>query len=120
MDEAILKDLEYQGTGKSYDEIINVETDYDEKLALNLCNDIRMHIAESSGFPINKVREITVTNLENWGILKKSGQNYLPTNAFILFTSNTFRFAKIQCALFKGEDRAVFIDRREFAGPIYN
>lgn len=120
VDEAILKDLEYQGIGKSYDEVINVETDYEEKLALNLCNDIRMHIAKSSGLPINKVREITVTNLENWGMLKKSGQNYLPTNAFILCTNNTFRFAKIQCALFKGEDRAVFIDRREFAGPIYN
>ncbi len=120
VDEAMLKDLEYQGAGKSYDEIVNVEIDYDEEQALNLCNDIREHIAESSELPINKVREITVTNLENWGILKKSGENYLPTNAFILCTSNVFRFAKIQCALFKGVDRAVFIDRREFGGPIYN
>ncbi len=58
--------------------------------------------------------------MENWGILKKSGQNYFPTNAFVLCTNNTFRFAKIQCALFKGKDRSVFIDRREFAGSIYN
>lgn len=120
VDEAILKDLEYQGTGKSYDEIVNVENDYDEKQALKLCNDIRKYIAESNELPINKVRKITVTNLENWGILKKNGQSYLTTNAFVLFTNNTFRFAKIQCALFKGEDRAVFIDRREFAGPIYD
>lgn len=120
MDEAILKDLEYQGTGKSYDEIVNVEIDYDEKQALKLCNDIRKYIAESKELPISKVRKITVTNLENWGILKKNGQNYMTTNAFVLFTNNTFRFAKIQCALFKGEDRAVFIDRREFTGPIYD
>lgn len=120
VDEAILKDLEYQGAGKSYDEIVNVEIDYDEKQALKLCNNIRKYIAESKEQPISKVRKITVTNLENWGILKKNGQNYLPTNAFVLFTNNTFRFAKIQCALFKGEDRAVFIDRREFAGPIYD
>lgn len=120
VDEVILKDLEYQGTGKSYDEIVNVEIDYDEKQALKLCNNIRKYIAESKEQPISKVRKITVTNLENWGILKKNGQNYLPTNAFVLFTNNTFRFAKIQCALFKGEDRAVFIDRREFAGPIYD
>ncbi len=119
VDEAILKDLEYQGTGKSYDEIVNVEIDYDEKQALKLCNDIRKYIAESKELPISKVRKITVTNLENWGILKKNGQNYLTTNAFVLFTNNIFRFAKIQCALFKGEDRAVFIDRREFTGPIY-
>mgnify|MGYP002512664099 FL=1 len=120
VDEAILKDLEYQGTGKSYDEIVNVEIDYDEKQALKLCNDIRKYIAESKELPINKVRKVTVTNLENWGILKKTGQNYLTTNAFVLCTNNTFRFAKIQCALFKGEDRAVFIDRREFTGPIYD
>ena len=120
VDEVILKDLEYQGTGKTYDEIVNVEIDYDEKQALKLCNNIRKYIAESKEQPISKVRKITVTNLENWGILKKNGQNYLPTNAFVLFTNNTFRFAKIQCALFKGEDRAVFIDRREFAGPIYD
>ncbi len=120
VDEAILKDLEYQGTGKSYDEIVNVEIDYDEKQALKLCNDIRKYIAESKELPISKVRKITVTNLENWGILKKTGQSYLTTNAFVLCTNNTFRFAKIQCALFKGEDRAVFIDRREFTGPIYD
>lgn len=120
VDEVILKDLEYQGIGKSYDEIVNVEIGYDEKQALKLCNDIRKYIAESKELPLSKVRKITVTNLENWGILKKTGQNYLTTNAFVLFTNNTFRFAKIQCALFKGEDRAVFIDRREFTGPIYD
>lgn len=120
VDEAILKDLEYQGAGKSYDEIVNVEIDYDEKQALKLCNDIRKHIAESKELPISKAMKITVTNLENWGILKKSGHSYLPTNAFVLCTNNTFRFAKIQCALFKGEDRAVFLDRREYAGPIYD
>lgn len=120
VDEAILKDLEYQGAGKSYDEIVNVEIDYDEKHALKLCNDIRKHIAESKELPISKAMKITVTNLENWGILKKNGHSYLPTNAFVLCTNNTFRFAKIQCALFKGEDRAVFLDRREYAGPIYD
>lgn len=119
VDEAILKDLEYQGTGISFDELVNVETDYDEQDAFTLCNDIQKYIAESRGLSIRKVREITVTNLENWGILKKNGQLYVPTNAFILLTNNTFRFAKIQCALFKGENRAVFIDRREFGGPIY-
>ncbi len=119
VDEAILKDLEYQGAGKSFDEVVNVEADYNEEDALKLCSNIRRRIAESKEIPISKVREITVVNLENWGILKKIGQTYLPTNAFILLTNNTFRFAKIQCALFKGENRAVFIDKREFEGPIY-
>ena len=42
-----------------------------------------------------------------------------PTNAFVLLTNNTFPFAKIQCALFKGTERVVFIDKRDFEGPLY-
>lgn len=30
-----------------------------------------------------------------------------------------FPFSKTQCAVFKGTDRAVFLDKREFTGPIY-
>ncbi|MCI9173781.1 MAG: ATP-binding protein [Lachnospiraceae bacterium] len=119
-DETTLRDLEYQGAGISFDELVNVETDYDDTAALNLCKDIRKYIAESQEIPIKKVREISVANLENWGILKKNGNAYVPTNAFLLLTSHTFRFAKIQCALFKGKDRAVFIDKREFDGPLYS
>lgn len=118
-DETILRDLEYQGAGNSFDELMNVEMDYEENAALNLCEDIRRYIAESKEIPIKKVREISITNLENWGVLKKNGNVYVPTNAFILLTNHTFRFAKIQCALFKGENRAVFIDKREFDGPLY-
>ena len=77
-------------------------------------------ISQSREIPVDKVREVTAVNLENWRIIRKSGESYLPTNAFMLLTKNTFRFAKIQCALFKGENRAVFVDRREFDGPVYD
>ena len=43
----------------------------------------------------------------------------VPTNAFILLTNNIFPFAKIQCALFKGTERVVFLDKRDFDGPLY-
>lgn len=36
-----------------------------------------------------------------------------------MLTTNTQRFAKIQCGLFKGADRVVFLDKREYDGPIY-
>ena len=66
-----------------------------------------------------KIREITVQNLVNWGVLKNIDRTLMPTNAFVLLTSNTFPFAKIQCALFKGTERVVFIDKRDFDGPLY-
>ena len=43
----------------------------------------------------------------------------MATNAYALLTSDYFSFSKTQCAVFKGIDRAVFLDKREFTGPIY-
>lgn len=66
-----------------------------------------------------KVKDVTVQNLINWGIIKNVDGTLVPTNAFVLLTDNTFPFAKIQCALFKGIERVVFIDKRDFEGPLY-
>nr|WP_304955225.1 ATP-binding protein [uncultured Acetatifactor sp.] len=41
------------------------------------------------------------------------------SNAFVLLTSDFFPFSKTQCAVFKGTERSVFLDKREFTGPIY-
>ncbi|MFR8312495.1 MAG: hypothetical protein ACLVBP_09225 [Ruminococcus sp.] len=57
--------------------------------------------------------------LINWKILKQSEGQLLATNAYALLTSEYFSFSKTQCAVFKGTDRAVFLDKREFTGPIY-
>lgn len=43
----------------------------------------------------------------------------MPTRALLLLTSNPYRFARIQCGQFKGTTRTVFLDRREYAGPLY-
>ena len=66
-----------------------------------------------------EVHDMTVEKLEDMGMLYKSGNDYLPTHAFALMTENKCRYAKIQCALFKGVDRDEFIDRKEFRGPVY-
>lgn len=57
--------------------------------------------------------------LINWKILKQSEGQLLATNAYALLTSDYFSFSKTQCAVFKGTDRAVFLDKRELEGPIY-
>ena len=66
-----------------------------------------------------KVKDVTVQNLINWGVVKNVDGTLAPTNAFVLLTDNTFPFAKIQCALFKGTERVVFIDKRDFERPLY-
>lgn len=120
-DEAILKDLELQGTNQSFDEMIYVGQKYDALLAVGLCAAIKSYMVETAKTKNEKekVKDVTVQNLINWGIVKNTDGILVPTNAFVLLTNNTFPFAKIQCALFKGTERVVFIDKRDFEGPLY-
>lgn len=120
-DGAILKDLELQGANRSFDEMVCVEEKYDAEEADKLCGAIKEYMVEAAKTKSEKekVKDVTVQNLVNWGILKSIDGTFVPTNAFILLTKNTFPFAKIQCALFKGTERVVFIDKRDFEGPLY-
>ena len=66
-----------------------------------------------------EVKDLTLEKLEDFGVLSKSGKKFSVTNAFELMTDNKNRNAKVQCALFKGTTRDIFIDQKEFTGPIY-
>lgn len=119
--EAILKDLELQGTNLSFDEMVCVEQRYSALQAEGLCAAIKSYMVEAAKTKSEKekVKDVTVQNLINWGVVKNMDSTLAPTNAFVLLTNNTFPFAKIQCALFKGTERVVFIDKRDFEGPLY-
>ena len=120
-DDSILKDLELQGANQSFDEMICVEQKYDAAKAEELCATIKKYMVEAAKTKSEKekVKDVTVQNLINWGVVKNIDGTLVPTNAFVLLTDNVFSFAKIQCALFKGTERVVFIDKRDFAGPLY-
>lgn len=120
-DEEILKDLELQGTHHSFDEMVCIEQKYDAGKADELCAAIKKYMVEAAKTKSEKekVKDVTVQNLINWGVVKNVDGTLAPTNAFVLLTDNTFPFAKIQCALFKGTERVVFIDKKDFEGPLY-
>ncbi|MCE5284689.1 MAG: putative DNA binding domain-containing protein [Pelosinus sp.] len=116
-----IKELEMQGANLSYDEMVCIDYKVTDEAVAKLCNDIKQCILAYADAPETKktVKDVTVTNLENWGVLKRVEGKVLATNAFVLLTSDHFRFAKIQCARFKGTERVVFIDKREFSGALY-
>lgn len=64
------------------------------------------------------IKDMTLEKLEDFGLLCKVGRDRYPTHAFDLLTDNHNKAAKIQCALFKGISRDIFIDQKEFDGPI--
>ena len=66
-----------------------------------------------------EIKDMTIEKLEDFGVLSKTGRQFSVTHAFDLLTDNRNKNAKVQCALFKGITRDIFIDQKEFTGPIY-
>ena len=112
-DETALKELLLRGSSQSYDEQVCPEEPFLEKEAQLLCDEINRRRTDDGR------REATIRNLENWGLVKLIDGKRAPARALILLTRNSYRFARIQCAQFKGTDRVVFLDRREYGGPLY-
>ena len=110
-----IKELEMEGARISWDELTCVGYPVIEEDIDKLCGDIE-RFREKSGMEAKKVKK---EQLINWKILKQSEGQLLATNAYALLTSDYFPFAKTQCAVFKGTDRTVFLDKREFDGPVY-
>ena len=110
-----IKELEMEGARISWDELTCVGYLVSEEATEKLCQDIES-FRKKAGMSEHSVKK---EQLINWKILKQSEGQLLATNAYALLTSDYFSFSKTQCAVFKGTDRAVFLDKREFTGPIY-
>jgi predicted HTH transcriptional regulator len=110
-----IRELEMEGARISWDELVCVGCEATDRAVKKLCEDIMRYRREAglSG------REVTESQLINWKLLKKDGESTMASNAFMLLTSDYFPFSKTQCAVFKGIERSVFLDKREFTGPIY-
>lgn len=117
-----LQELELEGQGISYDSLQDIGSEFDEIKVLELCKIMKKLATDACESEDEKaaVKDITVEKLEDFGLLCKVGRDRYPTHAFDLLTDNKNKAAKIQCALFKGLTRDVFIDQKEFDGPIQN
>ncbi|MCM1038388.1 MAG: putative DNA binding domain-containing protein [Ruminococcus sp.] len=116
-----LQELELEGQNISYDSLQAIGQEFAREKALELCQKMKQIAIDSCKTEEEKetIKDVTLEKLEDLGILCKVGRNYYPTHAFDLLTDNKNKSAKVQCALFKGTTRDVFIDQKEFSGPIY-
>ncbi len=51
-------------------------------------------------------------------MIEHEGKDY-PSNAFAILTGNGGLHVATQCGVFKGTTKAVFVDRREYTGPLW-
>lgn len=114
-EEYMLKELILEGQNRYFDsEICKDITEVHDNEIEKLCRDMKAIAIKNTLDESAKlaVRDITKNILITWGVLKDVDGKILPTNAYALLTGQMLRQPVIQCAVFKGNTRAYFIDRR--------
>jgi len=119
-DEMSLKELRVEGSGRGYDEILCRGLSVSDGDVFALCERLyQVAMANATDSESRKlIKPARTAQLVKWGVLKSSGQSVAPTNAYALLAGSDFFSPVVKCAVFKGTDRSVFVDRREISGPI--
>ena len=116
----MLKELILEGQNRYYDceiceELTITPEDIERLCAKMKATAIRNTLTEGEKL---KVKDVTQNVLISWGVLAEKDGAVVPSNAYALLTGQARFQPVIQCAVFKGKDRAYFVDRREFEGSI--
>ena len=120
-DEFIVKELELEGVNKSYDRMIAIGETVTQKEVAVLCDTMYQYALSRCLTAEEKqhVKRITKMQLLAWGLLQEKEGKLYPTNGYLLLSPNRVQETSVQCGIFKGTTRAVFVDKKEYSGPIY-
>lgn len=117
-----IKELMFEGSNRYFDQSIRAGYEVSNQEIDDLCASLNETAIKNSDTKEekNRVKDLNKNILLSWGLLTEKDGKLLPTNSFALLSGNTEIIStKIQCAVFKGKTRAIFIDRREFTGPLH-
>ena len=121
-DRDMSRELYYECDARSFDSIICRDMEVTDEDIKSLCEQMKeVAIANcKSNLQRSEVKDVTKNILLSWGILKKDeNEKIYPTNAYIYLKGQGGLRSMIQCAVFKGTTRAVFLDRRNYEGPLW-
>lgn len=119
-DEETIRELTFEGCNKSFDLALQLKKEISKSQIKNLCQSLKQTALKNCTTDEEKkqIKSVSKNTLLSWKIIQEYRGKLVPTNAFDLLSDNSIWSAKIQCAVFKGTTRNIFIDRREYSGPI--
>ena len=115
----VLKELVLEGENKYFDQqVCHGESVSDEEIE-KFCEWLEK-LARKNSENDTEIRKITRNTLLSWKVMEEKNGRIFPTNAYILLSGkeNWEVLRKIQCGVFKGETRSIFVDKKEFEGSI--
>ena len=119
-EEPKLKDLMFEGSGRSYDQTVWLGHKVTQAEIDSLCRQMKEAAIRNCAHDEMKgrIRDVTSAQLLSWHILEERDGELLPTHAWRILNGDDDMFLQIQCAVFKGKSRSIFVDKREYAGPV--
>ncbi len=121
-DRAMTQEMYYESEGRSYDRVIRRDLAVSDEEIDRLCASMKEVALANCKYAARRqpVKDVTKNILLNWGVLAEDGDGGIyPTNAYVFLTGQDAFLSKIQCGMFKGTTRAVFVDKRDYEGPLW-
>ena len=121
VDEYMVKELLFEGSNRYYDQALCTGLNVTDEDIDVLCKAMKEQAVKNARTEEQKaaIKDVGRQQLRSWGILiERDGKDY-PSNAFAILTGNGGLHVATQCGVFKGTTKAVFVDRREYTGPLW-
>ena len=120
-DEYMIKELLFEGSNRYFDQTLCTGLSITDEDIDALCKAMKEQAEKNAYNEEQKasIKDVGRQQLRSWGILiERDGKDY-PSNAFAILTGNGGLHVATQCGVFKGTTKAVFVDRREYTGPLW-
>ena len=117
----MVKELLFEGSNRYYDQALCPGLNITDEDIDALCKAMKEQAVRNAHNEEQKasIKDIGRQQLRSWGVLiERDGKDY-PSNAFAILTGSGGLHVATQCGVFKGTTKAVFVDRREYTGPLW-
>ena len=121
-DRAMTQEMYYESEGRSYDTVIRRDISVSDEEIERFCVEMKKVAVANCKNDAQRqaVKDVTKNVLVSWGILSEAEDGKLhPTNAWVFLNGQDTFLSRIQCGMFKGTTRAVFVDKRDYDGPLW-
>lgn len=119
----MLQELILEGSGRSLDSIVYKNETVTDEVVGALCHSMTEYAISHclNDMERAKIRPLNKNQLCMWGLLVEQKGVLSPTLGFKLLAGQSMPevLAEIQCGVFKGHDRAIFINRQEYDGALF-
>ncbi len=120
-DEYMVRELMFEGSNRCFDQALCTGCNITDTDIYDLCLAMKEQAVKNARSQEQKdsIRDVGIQQLCSSGILIEQDGKYYPSNAYAILTGCGALHVATQCGVFKGTTKEIFIDRREYTGPVW-